>query len=509
MKRDGFNVSLWQSALPSYISKTSLLPDDVQDVVIIGGGITGVTSALMLQKAGKSCTLLEAQELGFGTTGGTTAHLNTMMDTTYPEIESKFNAEAAEMIADMSTATIRLIKRNVDEYHIDCGFEYKSAYLFAKDEQQEKDLKDIHDGAKKVHLPITYSKDVPTPIPYKRAIEAKQQAQFHPLKYIVALAQEFEKLGGKIIQQCRVTDVTKEGDILSITSFKGKMKARTVIYATHIPPGVNMLHFECAPYRTYAMAIRLKDDNYPDALIYDLDDPYHYYRTQEVDGQKYLIAGGEDHKTGHEKNTDNCFTKLEAYVRHYYNIDHIAYRWSSQYFEPADGLPYIGHLPGNPEEVYVATGFGGNGMIYGTAAAAILTDMICNGKNQYTDLFKPSRVKPIAEFQNLAKEGADVTASMMAGWVSIPKLEELAGLAKGEAKVVKYEGNPVALYKDDKGTLHAVNPACPHIKCSVGWNNTEKSWDCPCHGSRYSYTGELLCAPSRDDLHIIDLRKDE
>lgn len=505
MKRDGFNVSLWQGR-PAFIPKYDSLPSERQDVVIVGGGITGVTTALQLQRAGKKCTLIEAQEIGFGTTGGTTAHLNTMMDTTYDEIKKKFNAEAAQKVADVAQSAITLIRSNVKEYGIDCAYSAQTAYLCAKDDTQAKMLDTILESCREVKLPAQYTGEVPAPTPYVKAISVKDQAQFHPMDYILALAQHFEAIGGRIVHDCRLTEFTEENKLLTIKTSKGEVIADALIFATHIPPGVNVLHFLCAPYRTYALAVKLKDANYPDALIYDLDDPYHYFRTQEVDGEKYLIAGGEDHKTGHEENTHERFKCLEAYVRRYYDIDHVAYQWSSQYYEPADGLPYIGHLPGNPENVYVATGFGGNGMIYGIASAMILTALITTGHSEYGDLFSPDRVKPMASLGNVIKEGAAVTKDMITGWLSISKLEELACLAKGEAKVVKYEGKTVALYKDNNGGLHAVNPACPHIKCSVGWNNAEKSWDCPCHGSRFSYTGELLTGPSTSDLDKIDLK---
>ncbi|HLP49353.1 MAG TPA: FAD-dependent oxidoreductase, partial [Chitinophagales bacterium] len=180
--------------------------------------------------------------------------------------------------------------------------------------------------------------------------------------------------------------------------------------------------------------------------------------------------------------------------------------WSSQYFEPADGLPYIGHLPGNPPNVWVATGFGGNGIIYGTASALILADLICNGSSEYQQLFNPARVKPVAGFQNFVKEAADVVGVFVGKAFATDEIDNLVQLAKGDARVVKYDGQTIALYKDEAGKLHGVNPSCPHIKCTVSWNTAEKSWDCPCHGSRFSYTGRLLTGPARKDLENIKIQ---
>ena len=190
----------------------------------------------------------------------------------------------------------------------------------------------------------------------------------------------------------------------------GTLQAKYMIYATHIPPGVNLLHMRCAPYRSYVMAIELEDGRYPEGPAYDMYDPYHYYRTQETNGKKYLIAGGEDHKTGHEENTEEPFARLERYLRGIFKIKEIKFKWSSQYFEPADGLPYIGQMPGGPENILVATGFGGNGMIYSHVAARVLTEKLTKSPDPYHGLFNPGRVKPVAGFSSFVKENADVAA---------------------------------------------------------------------------------------------------
>jgi nitrite reductase/ring-hydroxylating ferredoxin subunit len=292
---------------------------------------------------------------------------------------------------------------------------------------------------------------------------------------------------------------------LEIESSLGLIRAHKLIYATHIPPGINLLHFRCAPYRSYAMAVTLKGGAYPDGLAYDMYDPYHYYRTQEVDGQQYLIAGGEDHKTAHEANTEACFAHLESYLRQHFDIDQVAFKWSSQFFEPSDGLAYIGHLPGNSQNILVATGFGGNGITYSHIAALTLTDLIVKGQSEYAKLFNPGRIKPVAGFAAFVKENADVVKEFFGKRIGQEKLEALAGLAPGEAKVVKFEGTSVAIYKAESGKLYAVNPVCTHAKCVVGWNSAEKTWDCPCHGARYDVDGQVLTGPARHGLEVIAL----
>jgi Rieske Fe-S protein len=326
------------------------------------------------------------------------------------------------------------------------------------------------------------------------------------VNYVLALAAEFEKLGGVIVEDCRVHAAENNDPVVMQTS-RGEMRSKYLIYATHIPPGVSLLNLRCAPYRSYAMAFTLADNSYPAELLYDMYDPYHYFRTQEVNGQKYLIAGGEDHKTAHEENTEACFRNLEAHVRKHYNINTVEYQWSSQYFEPVDGLPYIGHMPGQPGRILVASGFGGNGMIYSHVAARVLTDLIQQKETEYTKLFNPNRIKPIAGFTNFIKENADVVVQFFKKMASKEELTALADMAPGEGRLVEYEGDKIALYKDVDGSLHAVKPTCTHMKCSVAWNGAEKSWDCPCHGARYDVDGRVLTGPADKDLATYDFEQ--
>ncbi|HEX6192227.1 MAG TPA: FAD-dependent oxidoreductase [Chitinophagaceae bacterium] len=509
MKRDGARASLWQDTAGDYTSKETNNAHRNFDVIIAGGGITGITTALLLQKKGLSVMVAEAHTLGFGTTGGTTAHLNTFMDTPYNTMQKKFGENDAQLVADAVREALALIKNNIETHNIDCGYKQLDAFLFAQDEKQVDELEEIFKATRQCGVDVEWSNQLPVPIPFEKAARFPGQATFHPVRYLQALAEAFEAAGGVLMEECRVVGV-KEGDQHTVTTSCGDYFAKHFIYATHIPPGVNLLHFRCAPYRSYAIAVKLKSESdYPNALVYDMYDPYHYYRTQEIDGELYFIVGGEDHKTGHETNTENCFRKLHAHIDSHFPVESVSNSWSSQYYEPTDGLPYIGNLPGHPSNMYVATGFGGNGMIYSSVAAITLTDMIVNGQSRFEDVFDPNRIKIVAGFSNFMKEAADVVGKLLGKIVPAEKLPELSELAPGEAKVVKFEGHRLALYKDEEGSIHALNSACTHIKCDVAWNNAEKTWDCPCHGSRFSYTGEMLTAPARKDLENVEIMKTE
>lgn len=501
MYRDGARKSIWQEEIKRFSTENG---QQLFDVVVVGGGITGISTALKLQQAGKKCILLEAANIGFGTTGGTTAHLNDFFDTTFTEAISGFGLDNARLFAEVGQEAIEIIYTHIRDYGIDCDFEKKTAYLFALDEKQEKQLEDLVDGAGKVNHEMNYVNEIPFPIPFKRAVSIPDQAQFHPVKYIRGLCEAFISLGGTIMEECVCESHDEQDDQVILKTSKGEFQASHVVYATHIPPGLSILHTTNAPYRSYAIAFSLKDHHYPKDLGYDLTDPYHYYRTQEINGETLLIAGGEDHKTGHEENTGECFSRLENYVRRYFDVETACYSWSSQYYEPADGFPYIGRLPGSSGKIFTATGFRGNGMIFGTISSQIITDLIIKGNNRYEALFSPSRIKPAAGFTDFVKENAVVAYDFIKDKLFADKISSLAEVKEGEAKVVKYEGDSYAVYKESNGKLHLVRSTCPHALCEVRWNNAELSWDCPCHGSRFNINGKLLTGPTVKNLPKIE-----
>jgi glycine/D-amino acid oxidase-like deaminating enzyme/nitrite reductase/ring-hydroxylating ferredoxin subunit len=507
MKRDGAKVSLWQATDAYQPSFREPLKDSRYDVIIVGGGMTGVLTAFLLQQEGKKCLLLEAGNLAFGTTGGTTAHLNTLLDTPYSTIANNFGKDASRTVANAASQAIRLIEDNIRSLNIECEFSRAYAYLFSQNEEETEELKKITNAAIRAGLETTYTMDLPIPVAFEKAVRFSDQAKFHPVHYLHGIAAEFERLGGHIHDNCRVMDVKENTEFLAVATTRGMFTAARLIYATHIPPGVNILHLRCSPWRSYAMAVKLANHDFPDALIYDMKDPYYYYRTQRIGEQSYLICGGEDHKTGAEVNAEHSFLKLRAHIQRIFNVQEVTHEWSSQYFESADGLPYIGILPGDSENIYVATGYGGNGMIYSHVAAREISHHILTGKSYYDNLFSPSRIKPIAGFTNFVAHNADVVRHFVGKWFGVEQIDELAELAPGDGKVVTIDNTRIALSKDIDGNVHAVSPVCTHLKCNVSWNNAERSWDCPCHGARYSADGVVLTGPADHDLEKIELRE--
>jgi glycine/D-amino acid oxidase-like deaminating enzyme/nitrite reductase/ring-hydroxylating ferredoxin subunit len=506
--RDGAQQSPWQKGLNPGGRQKTFLADAVYDALVIGGGITGISTALQLQNAGRKVVIADAHTPGFGTTGGTSAHINNFADTTYKEAESAFGKEGAQLFAEAINEGFGLIKANIATYRIDCDFETKTGYVYAEDDEQADQLDDIFEGAKAVGVPVNYTVKVPTPLVFQAALEFPEQAQFHPLKYLQALASAFTAAGGIILENTKIETLEKDTDLHIGIAGEVRIKARNVIYATHIPPGINSYSLRCAPYRSYVLGLKLKTDKYPDALVYDMQEPYHYFRTHVIEGEKLLIAGGNDHKTGHD-DPEAAFADLEKYVRKHYNVSSVKYQWSSQYYVPVDGFPYIGQMPEASKGVFCATGYNGNGMMLGTIAGKILSDLVQGKASKFEKIFSPSRLKPVAGFTAFIQENADVAYHLVADRFGIHETDSLKRLQPGTGKVVEIDGKKIAAYRDDQGEIFALSPVCTHAGCIVNWNGEEKSWDCPCHGARYDIRGQVLTGPAVQPLSTLDIESHE
>ncbi|MFD2873752.1 FAD-dependent oxidoreductase [Mucilaginibacter ximonensis] len=499
-KRDGALESPWQTA--AYTAATSTSTQQTYDCLIVGAGITGLTTGLLLQQAGKNVIIAEAHTLGFGTTGGTSAHINTFADTTFAEAESAFGEDGAQLFADAIRDGFNLIKHNINELGIDCDYAEKTGYLYAETDEQVKLLHEIYQAMLKVGVPAHYQHNVPTPVAFKKALELPGQAQFHPIEYLLVLRDEFIALGGTLLENTPIDNIESNDGLHVASSGERSIAAQNIIYATHMPPGINVFSFRCAPYRSYVLAVKLTDDTYPDAVIYDLQDPYHYVRTHVIDEEPLLLIGGNDHKTGHD-DPEKAFDDLEKYARTYYNVASIEYRWSSQYYIPADGFPYVGQIPFMPDGIFTATGFNGNGMMLGSISAKILADQVMGIENRYSKIFSPSRLKPIDGFTELVKENADVAYHFVADRFGIPETDSLKQLAPGTGKVLELNGSKLAVYCGEDGGIQALSPVCTHAGCIVNFNAAEKTWDCPCHGGRFNTDGSVITGPPTKALQTI------
>lgn len=509
MKRDGHNKSIWQEMnLPKYHGEVS----EQYDVVVVGGGITGISTALKLQEAGRTCLIIEAHELGFGTTGGTSAHLNTVLDIPYSEIINLHGLEKAIQVMESTREAIAFIRNNVDYYQIDCNFQRSSGYMYAENDKEKEELVKIGKAIKQVGIACEPIESIPIPAKFDYAIKFAEQGHFHPTRYLGGILAAFLALKGSVLEQTVVTQVKEQDNHLLVQTSTGiTFIAKNVVYATHTPPGVQLMSFRLAPYRSYIQVWNLNDARVElRDVVYDMKDPFHYIRSVKEGDQSYIMVGGQDHKTGTHHNAQINFLELEAFIRATFHVSEKAYQWSSQYYESQDSLPFIGFHPGfGGNNVYLATGFGGNGMIFGSLSAKIISDILINEHSNYQDLYSPVRFGPFASIKDFLSDNLNVAKHLLADRFTIDKLGQLAEIAKGQGKVLKYEGKDIGVYKDEEGRIHTVSPLCMHAGCVVKWNNAESSWDCPCHGARYSSDGKLLNGPSTKDLRSIQMTQNQ
>lgn len=496
MTDERIHKSLWTVTAPAR-RFPRLAGDMTVDVVVVGAGIAGLTAALLLKRAGKRVVVLEMNRILTGQTGQTTAHLTELLDTPYAKLLRDFGEKGARLAAASHRAAIEQMATLVDELRIDCGFQRVPLFRYAETERELLSLQEEVHAARLAGLTATFVPSVPLPYATKGALRVEDQAWFHPRRYCQALADAFEGGGCHLYEDTRVVEV-HDGVPCRVVTEQGVVTATSVIEATTTPLNRLFLHTKLYPYRTYAVAARLQASLEP-GLYYDSREPYHYIRTQQVDGEDWLIVGGEDHKVGHDDATDTHFAALEAYTLRRFPVGPVEHTWSGQVIEPADGLAYIGRNS-HSRHTYVATGFSGNGMTYGTLAGMLVCDAVLGKQNPYAALYDATRVKPAAGARDFLQENADVALHFVVDRLSGPDARALSEVEPDEGRIVEVQGQKVAVYREEGGAVHAVSPVCTHLGCHVQWNRAERSWDCPCHGARYSPTGKVLNGPAVRDL---------
>lgn len=506
----GKHNSYWLDTT-SPLKFTPLTKNLETDVVIIGGGIAGVTIAYCLLRAGKKVVLVEDGNIGSGETGRTSAHLVTALDDRYYELERMFGVAEAKIIAESHKAAIDFIERTVDNENIKCDFERVNGYLFLhptdKQDALEKEIKAcLRAGIEAVEMPVMPGIKEPV-----KCIKFYNQAQFHPLKYMKGLCSSILEMGGLIFTDTFADEITPEG-IVSKNGFT--VKADNVVVATNTPVNNKyIMHLKQYSYRTYVIGARIKKDSVKPALWWDTGDqslnkdipPYHYVRIQKLDSQfDLLICGGEDHPVGIEDRKGiseaDRYGLLEFWVRERFNIEDIVYQWSGQIMEPMDSLAYIGRNPNDKDNVYIVTGDSGNGLTHATIAGILITDLINGKENEWEKIYNPSRFKVLRAGKTFFKELVGGLLSYYNQKPKDSKSMELSEIKAREGKIVDIDGEKFGAYRDENSLLHVVRAECTHLKCIIKWNSDEESWDCPCHGSRFTMDGEVIHGPANEDL---------
>jgi glycine/D-amino acid oxidase-like deaminating enzyme/nitrite reductase/ring-hydroxylating ferredoxin subunit len=491
-----YTNSLWSEAVPS-TTYAPLSGNLTVDVAVVGAGITGVTAARLLQSAGRKVAVVEARRVGKGETGKTTAHLTEALDTRYHTLISRFGMDGARLAAEGQRLAIEQIATFARDLQIPCDFRRVPGYLYAEKRGELAELEAEAHAVEKLGLTAALTDDVPLPFPVARGLRFENQATLHPRVYLQALVEAATRDGVRLFEETQVVGIEESGSLCRVNTDRGVIMARDVVVAAHVPISNRfLLHGKLAAYRTYAVAFEQPAPG-ADALFWDLGDPYHYTRSQKIGDRNYVVVGGDDHKVGEDEDTAVPFIHLENYVREKFGRDVAAtdYRWSGQIIVPVDGLPLVGRNSVSTH-TYVASGYSGNGITNGTLAAMVLSDQIVLGKSRFTELLDPTRIKPIASARSFITENVDYPKHLIQDRLPHPGPEALAAIPPGEGQVLSLDGHRLAVYRNANGELSALSPACTHLGCLVHWNTTEKSWDCPCHGSRFDPHGRVLNGPA-------------
>lgn len=509
----GTNKSFWiDSVTPlhfQYLKKNLLT-----DVVIVGGGIAGLSVAYRLCQLKRKVVLVEDGFIGSGETGRTSAHLVTALDDRYYEIERIHGRAGARLAAGSHRTAIDFIERAIMEEKIDCEFERIPGYLFLHPSDEKKNLEKEFDAARRAGLSVGMLDEIPGIKLKKKSncIRFNYQATFHPLKYIQGLAKAIVRMGGTIFTETQAKEIDHTG---IVTSKGHRVKAKHVVIATNSPVNDKYaIHLKQFAYRTYMIGGIVKKNSLPHALWWDTGDhdinpttpPYHYVRLESFNETHDLVlCGGEDHPTGlpgSEKiPEEHRYKKLEGWVQTYFPIEKILYRWSGQVMETMDSLAFIGRNPADKSNVYIVTGDSGNGLTHGTIAGILIPDLILGKENKWEKLYRPSRVKILKSGKTWLKEFGGGLIQYMKQSPKVKEVSALKSLKRGKAMTVKIKKEKYGAYRDEKDVLHLVAAECTHLQCIVKWNNDEKSWDCPCHGSRFTMEGKVLNGPANENLY--------
>jgi glycine/D-amino acid oxidase-like deaminating enzyme/nitrite reductase/ring-hydroxylating ferredoxin subunit len=497
------NVPVWIDDTP--IRKFPKLQKNISvDVLVVGAGVTGITVAYLLKKAGSTVALIERERVVSIDTGHTTAHLTYVTDVGLHQLVRNFGRDHAQAAWDAGAAAINEIERIVEEEGIECEFARVPAYVHVRTGRFSKtkasSLKKEADFAAKLGFDAAYLNSAPYfNLP---AVHFANQAKFHPRKYLRSLVAKIPGSGSHVFEKNAASEFDAKKRRVKVN--RSWISFDRVVMATNNPlvglasiAGATLLQTKLFLYTSYALGARVPSKTIPEALFWDTRDPYDYLRTDRRRGFDYIVYGGEDHKTGQKKKTQQAYVRLWRRLKKIIPQAKVDHRWSGQIISTPDGLPYIGE---NAERQFVATGYCGNGITFGTVAAMMARDWTAGRKNPWTKLFAVDRKKIKGAAWNYLRENKDYPYYMIKDRLARPEADSVRELRPGDGMIIGRRGKKVAAFRDPNGNIHRLSPVCTHLGCLVRWNPSESTWDCPCHGSRFKPTGEVIAGPAEEPL---------
>lgn len=491
-------LSVWTDTFQ--VPKFAPLKENVTaDVCIVGAGISGITSAYLLAIEGREVIVIDDGEIGGGETGNTTAHITSVIDDRYSSLEKLHGIDAARIAAQSQRDAVKEIERIVLKENIDCDFKKADGYLLFK--PGDDLFTEEYEAAMRAGMEVSILDHPLDSFNEYKALKFQGQAQFHILKYISFLAGAIIKMNGQIFTYTHVTGLEDNETGVVINTKDGFcITATDAVIATNSPVSNYVsIHTKQTANRTYVIGYRIKKNSVSPFLYWDTESPYHYIRVYQEKDSDILIIGGEDHKTGKENNPEERFEKLEEWSAKHFNIqERPVYNWSGQVMEPVDGLSFIGKDPENKNHVYIITGDSGMGITHATFGGMIIRDLIIGKENIWSELYDPGRIT-LKSAMEYIKQGAN-TVSQYIDHISAGDVNIDDEIKTGNGALIREGFNKIAVYKDENGELFRFSALCPHLKCVLHWNQVEKSWDCPCHGSRFDCKGKLLNGPAITDM---------
>jgi glycine/D-amino acid oxidase-like deaminating enzyme/nitrite reductase/ring-hydroxylating ferredoxin subunit len=474
------------------------------DVAIVGGGISGITAAYLLAKEGIKVALIEADRILNGTTGHTTAKVTAQHGLIYDEFIEHLGEEKARMYYEAASDALQFIRNTICEHHIECDWTEEDAYVYTNSNQYISKIINEFKAYEKLGINGAFLENIALPIQIKAAVVMKNQAQFHPLKYLKKLVEQITENSGEIYEHTTAIDIERGTKPKIVTRDGYKITCAHVIACSHFPFYDAGFYFSrMYAERSYIIAAKT-EKNYPGGMYISAEDPVRSLRYTNVNGEKLILIAGENHKTGQGVPMIQHYEALQAFGEEVFGIKEIPYRWSTQDFTTLDKVPYIGQMNVDTPNMLVATGYRKWGMTNGTAAALLLTDLVLKKENRYRELYTPSRFYADPSVKKFISINTDVAKHLIAGKLEFA-LRKPEDLAPNEGAVVSVNGKRAGAYKDEQGKLYIVDTTCTHMGCELEWNSGDRTWDCPCHGSRFSIQGDIVEGPAKKPLNKLEL----